>query len=84
MPEIKVKPWWQSTSLWLTIITAIGVVLDKLVAGGVIPNEGWYTIVAAVIGLITKRGLTENAVHKANGMVEAVKHSAKPDTTGNP
>jgi hypothetical protein len=76
--QIKVKPFWKSTSFWLTIITCIGVVLDKLVAGGVIPNEGWIAIVIGVIGLVTKRGLTENTAIKANALLEANKNQNPP------
>ena len=73
MDPIEVKPWWQSVSLWITVITALGVVLDRLVLDGVIPEGGWYTIVAAVIALITKRGLTENTAIKANALKDAAK-----------
>lgn len=72
--EVIVKPWWTSVSLWLAVLTAIGVVLDQLVLDGLIPNAGWYTIVAAVITLITKRGLTENTAIKANAIVTAAKN----------
>lgn len=76
MADVKVKPWWQSVSLWITLATVLGIVLDKLVADGVIPSEGWAAIVLAVIGLVTKRGLTENTAIKANALIEAAK---KPD-----
>jgi len=76
MADVKVKPWWQSVSLWITLATVLGIVLDKLVADGVIPSEGWVAIVLAVIGLVTKRGLTENTAIKANALIEAAK---KPD-----
>lgn len=66
--EIKVKPFWQSVSFWMTIATILGLVLDKLVAGGVLPNEGWVTIAITVVGLITKRGMTENTAIKANAL----------------
>lgn len=78
MSEVKVKPFWQSTSFWMTIITIIGLVLDKLVAGGIIPDEGWYAIVAGVIGIVTKRGMTENTVIKANAIKEAAKTPRDP------
>lgn len=78
MAEIKVKPFWQSTSFWITIVTIIGLVLDKLVAGGIIPDEGWYAIVAGVIGIVTKRGMTENTVIKANAITAAAEKTPDP------
>ena len=72
MAEIKVKPFYLSVSFWITIATVIGIVLDKLVLDGAIPGEGWVAIVLGVIGLVTKRGLTENAAIKAAGLAEAV------------
>jgi len=74
--EVAVKPWWTSVSLWITVLTAIGLVFDKLVLDGVIPDAGWATIVAAVIALITKRGMTENTAIKANAIVAAAKSGA--------
>lgn len=70
----KVKAWYTSVSLWVTVIAGLGLLLDKLALDGVIPNDGWYTIAALVIGLVTKRGLTENAQIKANAMIEATKN----------
>ena len=61
----EVKPFWQSPSFWLTILACAGVVFDKLVLDGVIPDTGWAAIVIAVVGLVTKRGMTENATIKA-------------------
>lgn len=82
MNEVVVKPWWQSVSLWLTVLTALGVILDKLVLDGVIPDGGWYAIVAGVIALITKRGLTENKAMEASALVSAAKaEAAKLDPT---
>lgn len=68
--EVEVKPFWKSTSFWLSIATVVGILLDKLVADGVIPNEGWAAIVVTVLGLVTKRGLTENAAMKANTLAK--------------
>lgn len=65
---VKVKPFWQSVSFWATVVTALGAALDKLVAGGVLPDGTWYAIVATVVVLITKRGMTENTAIKANAL----------------
>lgn len=64
----EVKPFWKSTSFWLAMLTVVGVLLDKLVAEGVIPDEGWAAIVVTVVGLIAKRGSTENASIKAKAL----------------
>jgi len=81
MEPVVVKPWWQSVSLWITVITALGVVLDRLVLDGVIPEGGWYTIVAAVIALITKRGLTENTAIRANTTALLAAEASKENPT---
>lgn len=78
MSEVKVKPFWQSVSFWMTIATIISIALDKLIGGGLIPNEGWVAIVASVIGLVVKRGLTENTVIKANALTSAVDPQKPP------
>lgn len=78
MAEVKVKPFWKSTSFWITIATCAGIVLDKLVVDGVIPNEGWVAIVIAVVGLVTKRGLTENTALKANSMAALAENTKDP------
>ena len=71
--EVKVKPFWKSTSFWLAMATVIGVLLDKLTSEGIIPNEGWAAIVVTVVGLIAKRGSTENAAIKANTLATIAK-----------
>ena len=78
MAEVKVKPFWQSVSFWMTIATIISIAFDKLIAGGIIPNEGWFAIVASVVGLVAKRGLTENVVIKANALTSAAADPTKP------
>ena len=72
------KPFWQSVSFWMVILSIIGVVLDKLVAGGVLPNEGWVAIISSVIGLLVKRGMVDSATIKANALVEASKQNPQP------
>ena len=69
----EVKAWWKSVSLWITVLTVVGLVLDKLALDGLIPNEGWYAIVASIVGLVTKRGLTENTAMRVAGLLEAEK-----------
>lgn len=71
--EVKVKPFWQSVSFWLTVVTCVGIVLDQLVLDGLLPAEGWVAIVLSIIGLVTKRGLTENAAMKASAHLKTSK-----------
>lgn len=70
---MQVKPWWQSTSFWMVIGTIISMAIDKLIAGGILPDEGWAVVVASVLGLVFKRGSAENTAIKANAVVEAAK-----------
>jgi len=75
---METKPFWQSPSFWMTIATALSLVVDKLIAGGVLPNEGWAAIVALVLGLVAKRGFVEAATVKSNALVEASKPADPP------
>ena len=70
MAEVKVKPFWKSVSFWMVIGTILSMAFDKLIAGGILPDEGWAVMVATVLGLVFKRGSTENAAIKANALAE--------------
>ena len=74
----QVKPWWQSPSMWMSILTIIGIIVDKLIAGGVLPNEGWALIVSTVIGTIAKRGLVEASVAKSNALASVAANPPQP------
>lgn len=74
----KTKPFWRSVSFWLAICSALAVALEKLITGGVIPNEGWAAILLPILILIGKRGLVESSTVKGNALVEASKASPLP------
>ena len=73
MSEIKVKPWWQSVSLWIGVATALVLVVEQLVAQGVLSGESKIALVAMAIGLVLKRGFVESTVIKANAISGVVK-----------
>jgi hypothetical protein len=76
------KPFWKSVSFWVVTLTALSVVLDKAIAGGLIPDTGWAAIVSAVIGLVLKRGLVDAATVKAGAIIEASKNANPPPPQG--
>jgi len=71
MTDIKVKPWWQSASLWTAVATAVGIVLQQLIVEGHLSDTGIAGVVITAIALITKRGLVEHGAHKANAILAA-------------
>ena len=75
---METKPFWQSPSFWLTVVTILSLVVDKLIAGGQLPNEGWAAIVALVLGIIAKRGFVEATTVKANAQIEVAKPPEPP------
>jgi hypothetical protein len=64
--------------MWMTVLTVVGILFDKLIAGGVLPNEGWVLIVSTVIGAIVKRGWVEASVAKSNAMASVVANPPQP------
>jgi hypothetical protein len=74
----EVKAWFKSPSNWIVILAIVGVVVDKLIADGVLPNEGWAAIVSLVVGLVLKRGYVESTAIKANAIVAAANPTPPP------
>lgn len=67
--DVKVKPWWQSTSLWVTVATIIMVIYEsQLIPADSIGYKILSIVVAAFValGLVAKRGYVEAAAIKAN------------------
>jgi len=78
MAEVKVKPWWQSVSLWVAIAVALGAAVDSLVGSGILNENSVIVIVATAIATILKRGWVENTAIKANAISGAVEAPKDP------
>lgn len=85
--EIKVKPWYLSTSTWVAIATIAATIYES----GLIPESsigykvlGLLVAAFVTVGLIAKRGMVEAATIKANALASASKSASENPTQPQP
>ena len=78
MAETKVKPWWQSVSLWVAIVISLGAAIDSLVGSGILNENSTFVIIAAAIITVLKRGWVESTAIKANTITAVSENKENP------
>lgn len=83
--DSKVKPWFQSVSLWIALVAAIvGAVIATLTEQGVVGQNATWVVVALAVVSVLKRMVVESADVKGAHIVEGMIATAKPEQPKDP
>jgi len=71
--QVKVKEWYKSVSLWLSIVAAVVVaVIQALVDNQIVAETSSWVIVALAVVNVAKRGLVESTAVKSGAVSSAI------------